>query len=70
MLRASGSTARARAPGPTPAGQQVGDRADLLQQAVEHVLGVGVDAPLGVLAVGLDLVDALLEVAGAVVDLC
>ena len=32
-------------------GQEVRDSADLAEQAVEHRLGVGVDAPLGVLAV-------------------
>ena len=47
----------------TEQGQEVGDGADLAQQAVEHRFGVGVDAPLGVFAVLLDLVEAPLELA-------
>ena len=41
----------------------------LVEQAVEHLLGVVVDAPLGRFAVGLDLVDAALERVGAGVEL-
>ena len=61
---------RAPPPPPTCSGQQpVGDRPHLPQQPVEHALGVAVDPVLGGLAVGLDLVDALLQLAGALVDL-
>src|SRR5262249_17909073 len=46
-----------------------GDRANVIEEVVEHPLGVGVDPPLGLLALGLDPVDAALELRGAVVDL-
>jgi len=48
--------------------QQVADRADLAEEAVEHLLGIGMDPPLGVLAVLLDLLEASLQVRGAPID--
>src|SRR5580765_6674896 len=57
-----------RASLPSSARQEVGDCADLAQEAVEHLLGVGVDAPLGVLAILLEGVEAPLELGDALVD--
>src|ERR1700742_2729510 len=48
--------------------EQFGDRAHLGQELVEHRLGGGVDADLGSGAVGLDLVDPLLQRRGPLLD--
>ena len=39
-----------------------------MEQAIEHQLGVGVDAPLGQAALGIDAVEALFEGRGAVLE--
>jgi hypothetical protein len=52
----------------TPSGlsfQPIRDRPDLLKQAVEHALGVGVDAPFGQAALGVEAGQALLQGGGA-----
>src|SRR3954451_15658057 len=48
--------------------QTIRNRSDLLKQAVEHQLGVGVDAPFGQAALGVDAVEALLEHRGALLE--
>src|ERR1700754_4269948 len=49
-------------------GEQVRDRAHLLEEAVQEPLRLGVDAVLGGLAVRLHLVDAALQLVGALLD--
>src|SRR6185312_827768 len=51
-----------------PIGEQLGDRAQLAQQPVEHLLGGGVDADLGRGALGLDLVDPPRQLFGPRLD--
>src|ERR1700742_3258824 len=49
--------------------EELGDRAHLGEELVEHRLGGGVDADLGGGAVGLDLVDPLFQLGGTLLDL-